>query len=363
MKKNEKLKYALVGCGRIAVNHISAILNNKDIDLVALCDINLKQADILVEKMSLDLGKINLYSSHKDLLKKEKLDLVGIATESGSHAKIAIDCLKDRVNVIVEKPMALSVKDANKMIEMAKKNKVKLCVSHQNRFNKPILKLREAVESGKFGKMHYGVANIRWNRNKDYYKQADWRGTWEHDGGALMNQCIHNIDLLLWMMNSEVKQVCAYTANFNHPFIEGEDSGLAIIKFKNGTFGMIEGTVSIYPENLEETLSLFGEKGTVRIGGKSLNKIDVWNFEDIDKNVDSCDEEPPNVYGFGHNELYKDMVKAIRKNKKPCISGSEGKKALELILAIYKSAKSNKGINLPLKNFFTRDMIGFRFSK
>lgn len=363
MKKNEKLKYGLIGCGRIAVNHIKAVLNNKDLKLTALCDIKLSQIKNLAKAVDLDLSGISLYKTHKELIDNEKLDLVGIATESGSHAEIAIDCLNKKINVIVEKPMALSIKDADKMIEAARKNKVKLCVSHQNRFNKSVLKLREAVEWGKFGRIHYGVANIRWNRNKDYYKQADWRGTWKHDGGALMNQCIHNIDLLLWMMGSEVKEVFAYTMNFDHPFIEGEDLGLAMIKFKNGTFGIIEGTVDIYPENLEETLSVFGEKGTVRIGGKSLNKIDVWNFKDNYGNIDSCNEEPPNIYGFGHNELYKDMVSSVKNDKEPVINGFEGKKAMELILSIYKSAKIKKPINLPLKNFATRDMIGFRFSK
>lgn len=356
--KMKKLRYALIGCGRIAKNHIQAYLdNNKDIELVSLCDIDISKVKELIEKFDLD-KKIPIYRDYIKMIDNENLDLIVVAVNSGKHAELSIECLKKKVNVIVEKPMALSIKDADKMIEVAKKNKVKLCVSHQNRFNKSIQKLRSALENKKFGKLFYGTAHVRWNRNKDYYDQAKWRGTWEKDGGALMNQCIHNIDLLRWMMGGEIEEVFAYTKNLNHKYIEGEDLGLAVIKFKNGSYGLVEGTVNTYPQNLEETLYVFGESGTVKIGGKSVNKIDVWKFnnEDEEEVLKKYKENPPNVYGFGHSALYKDMIKSIRNDREPYVNGIAGKNGLELVLAIYKSAKTKKPVKLPLKNFSTLDM-------
>lgn len=356
-----KLRYALIGCGRIAVNHIKAILINKNIDLVALCDIDLQQINILAEKTGLSLEGINLYSSHMDLLKEEKLDFVGIATDSGSHAKIAIDCLNKKIHVVVEKPMALSIQDADKMIKIASKNKVKLAVCHQNRFNKVISKLKQTIDKKKMGKINYGVANIRWNRNADYYKQASWRGKWATDGGCLMNQCIHNIDLLLWMMVSQVVEVYGCLRNNNHKYNEGEDLGIAILKFKNGSLGIIEGTVDIYEENWEETLSVFGKNGVVEIGGKSVNKINLWKIKDSVVG-DNCNETPPNIYGFGHNLLYKDFVLSIKDKREPLINGIEGKKALEVILAIYKSHKDGKNVFLPLKSFESTKMVNSKLN-
>lgn len=356
--KVKKLRYSLIGCGRIAINHIQAYLdNNKDLELVALCDIDTSKAEELIEKFNLE-KKIAIYRDYKVMIGKENLDLVVIAVNSGKHAELSIECLRKKINVIVEKPMALSIKDADKMIEIAKKNKVKLCVSHQNRFNKSIQKLRNALETKKFGKLFYGTAHVRWNRNKDYYDQAKWRGTWEKDGGALMNQCIHNIDLLRWMMGGEIEEVFAYTDNLNHGYIEGEDLGLAVIKFKNGSYGLVEGTVNTYPQNLEETLYIFGESGTVKIGGKSVNKIDVWKFnnENEEEVLNEYKENPPNVYGFGHSALYKDMIESIRNDREPYVSGIEGKNGLELVLAIYKSVKIKKPVKLPLKNFSTLNM-------
>ena len=361
VKNKNKLRYGLVGCGRISLNHINALIENKnDLEFICVADINVENAKILLEKSEVEdlFGKVKIYKTHQEMVEKENLDLVVVATESGSHASIAIDCLNKGINVIVEKPMALSIEDADKMIEAAKIKGVKLCVSHQNRFNKSIQKLRKALEKDRFGKLFHGVANIRWNRDENYYKQANWRGTWKHDGGALMNQCIHNIDLLVWMMGSQVEQVFAYTKNFNHPYIEGEDLGVGLIKFKNGSFGIIEGTVNVYPQNLEETLCIFGEKGTVKIGGKSVNKVEVWNFKDSDKDDGiNGEEEPPTIYGFGHIELYKDMIQAIREDREPLVNGNEGKKALEVILSIYKSSLTGKPINLPLGRFSTLEMI------
>ena len=214
--------------------------------------------------------------------------------------------------------------------------------------------------------MLYGTAHIRWNRKKDYYTQATWRGTWSQDGGALMNQCIHNIDLLRWMMGDEVTEVCAYTDNLNHDYIEAEDLGLAIVKFSNGSYGIIEGTTDVYPKNLEETLYLFGQKGTVKAGGKSVNIIEQWLFEDETENAEKVKEEnsemPKNIYGFGHTPLYKNVVEAIQNHEKPLVDAEAGKRALELVLAIYKSAAEGSPIKLPLDKCSTLEFEG-RFNK
>ena len=360
----EKIKYALIGCGRIAPNHIAAALNSSDeLDLCAVCDVVPENMEQIIEKSNLpeQLKKsIRRYEDYKELLRIEKPQLVAIATESGKHAAIALDCIDAGCHIIIEKPLALSILDADKMIDAAQKKGVYLCACHQNRFNKSIQKIRSAVETNRFGRLFYGTAHIRWNRGEDYYIQAPWRGTWEQDGGALMNQCIHNIDLLIWMMNSDIAEVFAYTDRLNHPFIDAEDLGIALLKFKNGSYGIIEGTTDIYPKNLEETLFIFGEKGTVKAGGKSVNIIEEWLFADHLDNADEVKEKyaenPPNVYGFGHTPLYADVISAIREQREPYVNGQSGKKALEVILGIYKSAKEGMPVKLPLEEFSTMDM-------
>lgn len=358
------MKYALIGCGRISPNHLEAAVNN-GLDIVGLCDIDLSHIDILLEKVNMTDKHFNRYTDYHEMLEKEKPELVAIATESGEHARIALDCLNAGCNIIIEKPIALSLEDADKIIALSKEKGLVVCANHQNRFNKSIQKIRKAVEDGKFGKMIYGTAHIRWNRNQDYYTQAPWRGTWAQDGGALMNQCIHNIDLLRWMMGDEVTEVCAYTDNLNHDYIEAEDLGIAIVKFKNGSYGIIEGTTDIYPKNLEETLYLFGKNGTVKAGGKSVNIIEEWLFadgEDPEKVKEENSEMPKNVYGFGHTPLYKDVINAINTHTKPLVDAEAGKRALELVLAIYKSAKEGRPVKLPLDKCSTMDFVG-RFSK
>lgn len=352
-----KIKYALIGCGRISPNHISAAVNN-DIEIVALCDLDVSKANELKKKFSLS-DDVKVYQDYKDMIKKETINLIGIATESGKHADIAIHCIKNSINLIIEKPIALSLSDADEIIRLSNEHNVVVSACHQNRFNKSIQKIREAIENNRFGKLFYGTAHIRWNRGKDYYTQAPWRGTWEQDGGALMNQCIHNIDLLRWMMGNEIDEVFSFTDNLNHPYNETEDFGIALVKFKNGSYGVIEGTTNIYPKNLEETLYLFGENATVKAGGKSVNIIEEWLFKD---NIDDPDtvklkyhEDPPTVYGFGHTPLYKDVIDSIEKNKEPYVSAIDGRNALELVLAIYQSSKTGKPVKLPLANIKTTD--------
>ncbi len=354
------MKYALIGCGRISPNHIKAAMNN-GLDIVAICDINSVNMEDKKAKFELP-DSVILYTDYSEMIKIEKPELVSIATESGKHATIAIDCINAGCNVIIEKPIALSLEDADRIIESAEKRGVKVCANHQNRFNKSIQKIREAIEKNRFGKLFYGTAQIRWCRDHEYYDRASWRGTWEQDGGALMNQCIHNIDLLRWMMGDEVTEVVGMTDRLHHDYIEAEDLGIALVKFKNGSYGIIEGTTDVYPKNLEETLYLFGEKGTVKAGGTSVNKIEEWRFSDMLDDPEEVKhqfaENPPNVYGYGHTPLYADMIDAIKNNRAPYVDGEAGRRALELVLAIYKSAAMGQTVKLPLNSCSTMDFKG-----
>lgn len=340
-----KLKIAIIGCGRISYKHVEAIINNHaNAELIAVCDIVEENATRRANEYMQKVGQLPLiYTDYKLMLASIELDIIAIATESGYHSSIAIYCMEHKKHIIVEKPMALSTRDAQKMIEAAKLNSVKMCICHQNRFNKPIQQLKQAIEGGRFGKLINGTARILWSRDMNYYTQAPWRGTWSLDGGTLMNQCIHNIDLLQWMMGGEIDTVYAQTGNFIRN-IEAEDFGAVIIRFKNGSVGIIEGSACVYPKNLEETLSIFGEKGTVCIGGLAVNKIETWRFADdldIEKEVLKHQEaDPDTVYGFGHTPLYKDMIDAIENNREPLIHGEEGKKGMQIILAAYKSQKT-----------------------
>ena len=238
------MKYALIGCGRIAPNHIAAAKANQ-LEIVGLSDLEPYNMEILKKKLELS-GSVREYLDYKEMLKKEKPELVAIATESGSHARIAIDCIEAGCNLIIEKPIALSLSDADLIIQKAHEAGVKVCTCHQNRFNKSIQKIREALEKGRFGRLFYGTAHIRWNRGYEYYSRAKWRGTWEKDGGALMNQCIHNIDLLRWMMGDDIVEVIGMTDKLNHEYMEAEDMGIALIKFANGSYGVVEGTTDIW---------------------------------------------------------------------------------------------------------------------
>ncbi len=353
------MKYALIGCGRISPNHIVAAKRN-NLNIVGICDI---RNDMMMEKkIKYDLKNTSYYNNYQEMIENEKPEIVAIATESGKHASIALDCINAGCNVIIEKPIALSLDDADKIICTAKEKGVKVCTNHQNRFNKSIQKIREALEQERFGRMFYGTANIRWCRDYNYYSQAKWRGTWEQDGGALMNQCIHNIDLLRWMLGDDIDEVIGITDRINHSYIEAEDFGVALIRFTNGAYGIVEGTTNIYPQNLEETLYLFGEKGTVKVGGKSVNEIEKWCFADsIDNSEDvilNYRENPSNVYGFGHTPLYADVISAIQDNREPYVNGEAGKRALELVLGIYKSAVDGKTVKFPLKQCSTMEFIG-----
>lgn len=355
------MKYALIGCGRIATNHIKAVLNNQ-LELVAVCDVVPEHMESLLAKHGLEKDtSIKRYTDYKKLLDENQIELAAIATESGLHAEIALCCIDHGVNVIIEKPMAMSIQDADEIIKRSTKMSVKVSACHQNRFNIAVQELRQALEAGRFGRLSHGSIHVRWNRNQDYYTQAPWRGTWEQDGGALMNQCIHGIDLLRWMLGNEIEEVYGVTKQQFHDYLQAEDIGMAVVRFKNGAVATIEGTTNVYPQNLEETLYLFGENGTVKLGGKSVNNIDVWNFadeKDTDRSKQGLQEQTSNVYGNGHISLYADVIDAIQNDRTPYVDAQAGKNALELVLAIYKSQKERQPVKLPLESFASMDMVG-----
>ena len=359
------MRYALIGCGRIAVNHIKAALNNH-LEICAVCDVKPKAMEALLAKYDMKKDKsIRRYTDYRELLAVERPTLASIATESGLHAEIALACINAGVNVIIEKPMAMSMADAEEIVRRSEQTGVRVSACHQNRFNIAVQEVRKALEAGRFGRLSHGSIHVRWNRNQCYYDQAPWRGTWAQDGGCLMNQCIHGIDLLRWMMGDEVEEVYGVTRRQFHDYLEAEDVGMAVVKFRNGTIGTVEGTTNVYPRNLEETLYLFGETGTVKLGGTSTNNIDVWDFADVceaDRNNKGLQEVTNNVYGNGHTSLFADMIEAIERNRKPYVDAIAGRNALELVLSIYQSAATGKPVKLPLKDVASTDFTG-RFDK
>lgn len=344
---------ALIGCGRIAANHIKAAIGN-GLHLSAVCDVKPEAMEALLAKHGLaGDASIKRYTDYRQLLAEGGIELAAIATESGLHAQIALDCIDAGVHVIIEKPMAMSMADAEEIIRRSRTRGVKVCACHQNRFNAAVQEARKALEGGRFGRLSHGSIHVRWNRNREYYTQAPWRGTWAQDGGCLMNQCIHGIDLLRWMLGGSIDQVYGVTRRQFHGYLECEDIGMAVVSFKNGAVGTIEGTTNVYPQNLEETLCLFGERGTVKLGGTSVNHIDVWKFADTweaDAKNAGLREATSNVYGNGHTALYGDMIEAIRHDRAPYVDAAAGRDALELVLAVYQSSFTGQPVKLPLED-------------
>lgn len=337
-----KLKCAIIGCGRISYKHVEAIEDNDDqLELVAVCDV-IEERAIAKKEQYLEKfpeREVAVYTDYLKMLEEMDLDIGIIATESGYHGDIALHCLEKNLHLCIEKPMAMTLEEIDAINKMSKEKNVKVAVCHQNRFNPPIQKLHKAVEEGKFGKIINGTARVLWTRDQHYYDLAPWRGTKALDGGTLMNQCIHNLDLLLWMMNSPVVSVKAETDTYLRN-IEMEDYGVILMRFENGTIGTLEGSACVYPKNLEETLSIFGSTGTAVIGGLAVNEIETWNFEDPNEKIEETDENVvDNVYGHGHTPLYADFVEAIREDREPLISGEEGRKPVEVILKAYGQVK------------------------
>ena len=357
----EKMRFILIGCGRISKNHVVASAENRELcELAAVCDPVTERAEQkAAEYQELTGNRPAVYADYRDALEKEQIDCCVIATESGYHAEIALYCIRHGKHVLVEKPMALSTQDAEQMIREAKEKGVTLGVCHQNRFNPPVQQLRKALDHGRFGKLVNGTVRVLWNRTMPYDQQAPWRGTWAQDGGTLMNQCIHGIDLLQWSLGGEPDTIMAMTGNFLRD-IEAEDFGAILIRFKNGTIGMVEGTACVYPKNLEEALSVFGETGCAVIGGLAVNRIQTWNFADSapqDEEVAALSgADPKNVYGSGHTPLYRDFITAIHEGRDPLVSGTEGIKGMKIILAAYKSQKTGMPVRYDDLEFASTDM-------
>jgi len=331
-------------------------------EVAALCDIFEKNILDLLSRCGLeDSEGIKHYEDYREMLKDPEIKLVAIATPSDLHARMALDCIEAGKNLVIEKPMALSIDEADEIVNRAHEKGLAVCACHQNRFNPAIQMLRGAVEEGRFSKLSHGSVNIRWFRSVDYYNLAGWRGTWAKDGGCLMNQCVHGIDLLVWMMGGKVTSVYAQTRQRLHDSIEAEDVGMAVLTFESGAIATIEGTTNVFPDNLEETLYIFGETGTVVIGGEAANEIKTWQFADSrddDEEKVWFIEEVTDVYGHGHKLIYADMKEAIAEGRAPYVDAKAGRDTLEVILAMYKSQKTGQVIQLPLKNFSTLDMTG-----
>ncbi len=354
---------ALIGCGRIGTKkHLEAYVRNSDVvELVAVCDLIEDRAKRCADVYEERVGRRPEVSTDADeIFKRSDIDAVSIATDSGSHYELSMRALESSKHVLVEKPMALSTKHMDDMIELSKRKDLRLGVCFQNRFNPPVRALRKKIESKSFGRIFYGVASIRWNRNEDYYRQAGWRGRWKSDGGVLMNQSTHAIDILQWMLGGEVEEVNAHLENFNHPYIEAEDFGIAWIKFKNGAVGIVEGTSVVYPRNYEETLHVFGEKGSAGLGGIAMNRITLWRFEGEENHPFMHLPDPDTVYGEGHVPLLRDFYESIRDGRDPAVPGEEGRKAVDIVLAIYKSHLEGKPVSFPFE-FSAWEMEGLRW--
>jgi len=334
------IRYGIVGCGHIAKKHVAAIEAAEGAELVAVCDTNPERLAEFAK------DGVKGYTDLAEMLKTD-VDVVCICTPSGLHAPLTIQVAEAQKHVIVEKPMALTLEDADRMIEACEKNGVKMAVVHPNRFRPAVVELRRQLDNGAFGKLGHANATVRWNRNQAYYDQAPWRGTKAMDGGVLMNQAIHNMDLLLWMMG-EVDEVSSYHATRIRN-IEAEDTSVSVIRFKSGALGVLEAAVTIYPKNLEESLSLFGEKGTAIIGGPTANWIKHWTFEGLSEEeaqitIERVEKDP---FGIpGHQCIIQDMTEAVRDDRTPVVSGKEGREALKLVLACQQSAETGKPVRM-----------------
>ncbi len=338
-------RVALVGCGRIAKNHFEALARIEGLTLSAVCDTDPDRAREAGEQQ-----RVPWFSSYEQMLAEVPSDVVVIATPSGLHPQQGILAARAGRHVITEKPMAISLSAADDLVQACDTAGVHLFVVKQNRLNATVQLLKRAIDKGRFGRIYMANATVRWSRPQEYYDQAPWRGTWEFDGGAFMNQASHYVDLIQWLVGP-VESVMAKTATLARR-IETEDSGIAVLHFRSGALGCIEVTMLTYPRNLEGSITILGEKGTAKIGGTAVNRIEHWTFaeyDDDDKLIESVNTSPPSVYGFGHEAYYRNVLAVLRGQAKPDTDGRAGRKSLELILGIYESAKTGREIPLPLR--------------
>ena len=341
----ETIKIGIIGCGRISKNHFDAVSQIQEAEFVAACDV----IDSRLQTVSDNYGIKKLYTNYKEMMEKENLDLVSICTPSGLHPQIGIDAANHRINVLTEKPMATNIEAADALIRACDVNNVKLFVVKQNRLNSTMQLLKRAIDKGRFGRIYLAESNVFWQRPQAYYDAEKWRGTWEFDGGAFMNQASHYVDALYWLLGN-VDNVMAYTATMARR-IEAEDTGSAILHFRNGIIATLNVTMLTFPINFEGSITIIGEKGTVKIGGVAVNKIEKWEFEeydDDDRIAQDANYQPPNVYGFGHTPYYRNVIDVLLGKDVPSTDGRDGRKSVEIIQAIYRSAKTGKRISLPL---------------
>ncbi len=339
------MKFAFIGCGKIAGKHLVSVNSVPGAMTVAVCDKNLSAARDFGTKHDLPF-----YEDPHVMLKKEQVDIISVLTPSGTHAQTILGLVDSGKHFVVEKPLALRLDDADKVIEACDRRGVNIFVVQQNRFNKPIRALRQAIDQGRLGRMVLGTVRVRWARHQKYYDQAPWRGTWAFDGGVFTNQASHHIDMLTWLMG-DVESVMA-KSDTRLLDIEVEDTGVAVLKFANGALGVIEATVATRPNDIEGSISILGEKGSVEIGGYHMNELKVWNFADsIDSDADVFEKSGrnPDAYAWNHTEYLKDVVESLIAKKKALIDGIEGRKSLELINAIYESIETGRDISLRFK--------------
>ncbi len=343
----EKYNFGIVGCGSIGVRHCDVLSSLADAKLVAVCDPIKQKADEFATRFG-----VKAYYDYDEFLKDGGIDVVSICTPSGMHATQTIAAANSKKNVVCEKPMALSLEDCDAMISACSKNNVRLFVVKQNRHNEPIRILKEAIDGEKLGRIYMINANVLWNRTDLYYKQAQWRGTREFDGGALMNQSSHFVDLMHWL-GGNVKNVYAQMGTFKHD-IETEDTGNVLLKFENGAIGSINFTTCVYDKNMESSVTVLGTRGSVKIGGRYVNEIEHWNVEGMESPV-LKEEHKPNDYGFyqgssaNHDKFYRNVLDVLTGKAHNSTVGSEGKKAIEIILAAKKSAEIGAPVELPLR--------------
>lgn len=345
MSEPAPFRLALVGCGRISRNHVDAIERVEGLSLSAVCDADVERARAMGEQQH-----VPWFRSYEEMLATAPCDIVAIATPSGLHPEHGIMAARAGKHVIVEKPMAITLSAADDLVHACDAAGVQLFVVKQNRLNATIQLLRRAIDKGRFGRIYMANCTVRWSRPQEYYEQAPWRGTWEFDGGAFMNQASHYVDLIQWLVGP-VESVIAKTATLGRR-IETEDSGIAVLKFRSGALGCIEVTMLTYPRNLEGSITILGETGTVKVGGTAVNRIEHWAFaayDDDDKLVESVNTNPTSVYGFGHEAYYRNVLAVLRGEAKADTDGRAGRKSLELILGIYESAKAGREVPLPLR--------------
>lgn len=342
--QNRPIKLALVGCGRIAGNHFASIeAHQNDVELVGICDIDPEALQKAAARTS-----AKTYARLEDLLADTDADLIVLTTPSGLHPEQAVKSLKAGFHVMTEKPMATRLSDGIRMIKAADEAGKRLFVVKQNRLNATLQMLKRAIDENRFGKIHMVHLNVFWTRPQDYYDQASWRGTWELDGGAFMNQASHYVDLTEWLIGP-IQDVQAMIST--HRNIETEDTGVLNIRWRHGALGSMAVTMCTYPKNLEGSITILGETGTVRIGGVAVNEIQTWAFadkRDYDDQITSANYETTSVYGFGHPLYYQNVIDVLRGKAEPITDGREGLKSLEFLIAAYLSARDNKTVSLPL---------------